>query len=135
MVLDRTPSGNFGVSIVVRKEDIRSWAWELEQFPDPPYDMYALTRLSGQLRYRLSDVSLAPGIEEDGRPVEGWHCNTLLEAMYLMVYLNLKGGAKLQECASHDCYEYFRPGPQETIYCSPEHQSRATTRRLRGQAP
>lgn len=69
MVLDRTPSGNVGVSIVVRKEDISSGAWELEQFPDPPYDMYALTRLSGQLRYRLSDVSLAPGIEEDGRPV------------------------------------------------------------------
>jgi hypothetical protein len=56
--------------------------------------------------------------------------------MYLMLYLDLTGGAELRECASHDCPNYYRVGPQlGSKYCSKAHARRAATRMQRGQRP
>ena len=46
-----------------------------------------------------------------------------------MLYLDLMRNAELRQCGLPDCMEYFRPGAQTSLYCTPQHGSLATTRK------
>jgi hypothetical protein len=123
-------------SVLVRRESAFSWQRELEDFPSPPYEGEHLSVLAWILNERLADISPKTVLGEHGGLAWGWRCGTLLQAMYLMLLLDLSGGVSLKECESHDCQTYFRLGPQGgTKYCSERHASRASTRIGRGQEP
>lgn len=133
-VLD--PSRRAKFSVLVRKESPFSWQKELEDFPAPPYEAEHLSGLAGILNEWLTDVSPKAVLGECVGLAWGWRCGTLLQAMYLMLLLDLSGGSRLKECESRDCQTYFRLGPQgNTKYCSERHASRASTRMGRGQLP
>lgn len=122
--------------MLVRKESPFAWYTVLEDFPAPPYAKELLPTLAFVLNDQLADVSpkVLPGAH--GRLTWNWHCNTLLQAMYLMLLLDLSGGSQLRECASHDRVTYSRVGSQgKTLYCSEKHANRASTRLQSGQVP
>jgi hypothetical protein len=133
-VLD--PSRRMKSSVLVRRENPRSWQRELEDFPAPPYEAEHLPALARVLNDWLADISPRAVPRGHGGLTWGWRCGTLLRAMYLMLLLDLSGGSRLKECESRDCHTYFRLGPQSgTKYCSKEHADRASTRMGRGQIP
>jgi hypothetical protein len=133
-VLD--PSRRMKSSVLVRRESAFCWQRELEDFPAPPYEAEHLSALAWVLNDWLADISPRAVLGERGGLAWGWRCGTLLQAMYLMLLLDLSGGSRLKECESRDCQTYFRLGPQgNTKYCSEGHASRASTRRGRGQLP
>lgn len=133
-VLD--PSRRAKCSVLVRRESVRSWQRQLEDFPAPPYEAEHLPILARIVNEWLIDISPKVVLGERGELARGWHYGTLLQAMYLMLMLDLSGGSRLKECESHDCQTYFRLGPQSgTKYCSERHASRASTRIGRGQEP
>ncbi|GEM_PF-5008398 len=39
--------------------------------------------------------------------VNGWSCNSLLSAMYVMIYLDFSQGKKMRKCANVTCDEWF----------------------------
>jgi hypothetical protein len=133
-VLD--PARRTKASVLVQKESIISWGRELKYFPPPPYEQEQLPSLAWILGDWLADVSPIAELGEHGELRQNWRCNTLLQAMYLMLFLDLTGGSRLRECASHDCSNYYRLGPQSNSkYCSVKHANRASTRLQRGQEP
>jgi hypothetical protein len=133
-VLD--PSRQIRASVLCRSESIFQWQTELLNFPPPPYTHDRLPALASRLGDSLASISPMAAIGEHGELTQNWRCGTLLEAMYLMLYLDLTGGSLLRECASHDCSTYYRLGPQSNSkYCSEKHANRASTRLGRGQRP
>jgi hypothetical protein len=137
LVLDPANVRGTGVSVLIRRESIVTWEFMMNSFPTPPYADEDRLTLCRYLADHLRSVFPAPGIDDNGNPVPGWRCNTLLESMYLMLYLDVMGNAELRQCALRDCWQYYRPGSHEktTVYCSEKHESLATTRRSRGQEP
>jgi hypothetical protein len=130
------PSRQAKSSVLTRRESIFIWQSALEDFPPSPYLKEPLPYLSAVLNDWLADTSPEAVVGEHGQLTLGWRCNTLLQASYLMVFLDLIGGSQLRECASHDCSNYFRVGPQtNSKYCSVKHANRASTRRQRGKRP
>jgi hypothetical protein len=123
-------------SVLVRKESTFPWQSLLEDFPAPPYTEECLPSLARIFDDWLADTSPKFSVGENGKLSRSWRCSTLLQAMYLMLFEDLIGGARLRECDSRDCSNYYRLGPQTTTrYCSEKHTSRASTRRNRGQEP
>lgn len=130
------PARRSKASVLVQKEGLFSWKLELEHFPPPPYEQEHLPALAWVFGDWLADVSPIADLGEHGELTQNWRCNTLLQAMYLMLFLDLTGGSQLRECASHDCSNYYRLGPQSNSkYCSVKHANRASTRLQRGQEP
>jgi hypothetical protein len=75
-------------------------------------------------------------IGEDGNVKRGWRCGSLLEAMGVMLFLDLSGGNTIKKCGSRGCLHYFRVGSQsKSKYCSERCANRASTRLGRGQEP
>jgi hypothetical protein len=97
------PSRQIRASVLSRSESIFQWQTELWNFPQPPYTDERLPTLASYLGDWLASVSPMASIGESGELTQNWRCGTLLEAMYLMLYLDLTGGSLLRECASHDC--------------------------------
>jgi hypothetical protein len=62
----------------------------------------------------LADTSPKATLTEHGNIKRDWRCHTLLQAMYLMLFLDLTGGAEIRECESHDCSNYYRVTAQTT---------------------
>ncbi|MHB1406708.1 MAG: hypothetical protein ACYCV0_14105 [Desulfitobacteriaceae bacterium] len=60
-----------------------------------------------------------------------WDCDSLLTALYVMIFLDISRGALTRRCLK--CNQYFEPEPSRpnTKYCSPSHQAAAKTQRLR----
>ena len=106
------------------------WETALKDFPAGPYNP-GDPGLRRELNSRLAEVS--PYLHEDAEDFRrGWRCRSLLEAMALMMYLDLTGGSAIRECALPDCSTFFRLGSQAgSKYCSAKHASLATTRRQR----
>ena len=133
LVLDESTATK--VSVLCSGESLAEWGLALEDFPsselqpDNPY-------LKRYLNARLAGVS--PFSPEDEAGVRrGWRCTSLLQAMYLMLWLDFTGGRFVRECGLHDCHNFFRQGSQgdHTVYCSVKHANRASTRLSRGQTP
>jgi len=119
-----------GVSIVPTRERLTSWEQlECKNFPRAPYD----PKIAYGLNERVAGVSPYTSVGKDGRLGRGWRCRSLLQAMYLMVYLDFTGGNRVRRCARRLCGAYFRLGAHESAYCSKTCTSWATTRRSRGQ--
>jgi hypothetical protein len=121
--------GDSGVSIVPTREPLLSWDLECKEFPSVPYG----PQIAGALNARVAGVSPYTSVGEDGEFWRGWRCRSLLQAMYLMIYLDFTGGNKVRRCNRPDCLTYFRLGAHESDYCSPRCTSWATTRRSRNQ--
>ena len=132
------------VSVLCTSEPLADWWLALMDFPfeeerpdkphlkelrpDNPY-------LKRYLNSRLTDIwSFSPEGEEGLR--WGWR-SSLLQAIHLMLWLDLIGGRFVRECGLHDCSNYFREGSQgdKTLYCSLKHTNLASTRSSLGQTP
>jgi hypothetical protein len=123
-------------SVLARNESIFAWQSVLQDFPVPSFEMKERWPLWARiLNEWLVDISPMITFGDDGRLTPTWRCNTLLQAMYLMLWLDLLRGSELRECGCHDCATYFRKGPQDSKYCSPTHASRAAKRMQRGKLP
>ena len=59
-----------------------------------------------------------------------WEFDSLLSAMYLMLFLDLTQGKKLRKCAHIYCGRFFIANRDDTKYCSPQCQNRARIRRF-----
>jgi hypothetical protein len=126
-------------SLLFRKESVFFWKTELKNLSPPPARNDSLDRKAGYARYLsgwLRDVSPTAIVGAGGQLEQSWRCSTLLEAVYLMLYLDLTGGSELRKCARQTCSNYFRLGSQGgSLYCSNKCTSLATTHRGRGQEP
>jgi hypothetical protein len=84
----------------------------------------------------LQEVSPRVLLGEDGNLKRGWHYSSLLQAMYIMMWLDLTGDNTIKKCQSGGCPNYFRVGSQsKSRYCSDRCANRASTRMRRGQEP
>lgn len=123
------PDAERGVSIVPTKERLASWELECENFPNVPYDSGMVEGLNES----VAGVSPYTSVGEDGEFGRWWRCRSLLQAMYLMVYLDFTGGNKVRRCKRPDCQSYYRLGAHESDCCSKECTSVMTSRRNRYQ--
>ena len=127
-----------GVSILCTREPLHCWEVGFRFFPSGA--------LSGALELDedsfiflnafLEEVSPRAFIGEDGNLERGWRYRNLLQAMHVMLYLDLTGGNTIRKCESRGCPNSFRVGPQsKSRYCSERCANRASTRMGRGQEP
>ncbi len=126
-----------GVSVLGTQEPVGRWVKSLKFFPsgDTPADSL-VSQLYTSLNSYLQEVSPRVVIGEDGSLNQSWKYDSLIEAMYIMIYLDLTGGSTIKKCRSRGCSNYFRIGSQsKSIYCSERCASRASTRKRRGQQP
>lgn len=118
-----------GASIVPTKEHLSSWRLECKDFPRAPYG----PEIADGLNDRIAGVQPYTAIGDAGNFSRGWRCRSLLQALYLMVYLDFTGGRKVRHCKRRDCQKPYRLGVQASEYCSKSCTSCATTRRSRNQ--
>ena len=126
-----------GVSVLCTREPLQRWRYSLAYFPsgDMPVDQL-LSDSYNALNWRLRQVSPYVFLGEDGNLKRGWHYRSLLQAMYVMLWLDLTGDNTIKKCQSRGCPNYFRVGPQsKSIYCTTRCANRASTRMGRGQEP
>ena len=102
--------------VLCTREHTEHWRMALKDFPSGdlrPKDKV----LRAALNSRLSGVS--PYSPEDEADMNwGWRCSSLLEAMYLMLWLDMMGGRSLVKCRSRGCPNWFRRGSQpDSMYC------------------
>jgi hypothetical protein len=124
-------------AVLCTREQTASWLFEL------PNQQRILRRmmsdkaaLASYLNTRLLGVSPYLVEGEDGQLERAWRCTTLVQAIYVMLYLDLTGGATIKTCASRGCQNYFRSNNPRRIYCSTNPcANRASTRLSRGQEP
>ena len=111
VVLDRQAS--LGVSVISTREPVFMWRDELRSFAQP--------LSSKRLNRHLEGVRPRAVASEDGRPAPSWYCPSLLKALYLMLYLDVTTGTKMQKCEAPGCYNYYRVGAHErdSKYCPP----------------
>lgn len=102
-----------GVSLISTREPVEAWRSELVKF--------TWGSSPGRLNENLEGVVPRIAAGADGRPASSWSCPSLLKALYLMSYLDITSGARLQRCQAPGCREYFRVGPRsrESLYCPP----------------
>jgi hypothetical protein len=117
-----------GVSVVPTRESLASWEYECANFVRARYD----PEIAHGLNERIAGVTPYASFGRDGELERGWRCRSLLQAMYLMVYLDVTGGKSVRRCKRPDCRRHYRLGPQESDYCSARCTNWATTRRSRG---
>ena len=136
LVLDENAPN--GVSVLCRREPLRRWESCLRFFPSRAPS--GTVELDGDgyvlLASYLEGVSPRALIGKEGQLERGWRHRSLLQAMYLMLFLDLTGGATIKKCQSRGCPGFYRTGPQRrSKYCSERCANRASTRLARGQEP
>jgi hypothetical protein len=127
-----------GVSIVCTREPLARWQHSVIFFPsgDTPVELLVSTERFVSFNSFLEEVSPRAVMGEDGNLERGWYCRSLIQAMYVMLYLDLTGGNTIKKCQSRGCLNTFRVGSQSTSkYCSKQCAYRAATRMSRGQEP
>jgi hypothetical protein len=126
-----------GVSVLCTREPLRRWVISLRFFHSGDSSVELLAQdYPTTLNSYISETSPRPILSEDGNLARGWNYHSLLQAMHLMVYLDLTGGNTVKRCVSRGCPNYFRIGPQsESKYCSGRCANRASTRMQRDQKP
>jgi hypothetical protein len=140
MILDK--ESFLGVSVLCTREPLSRWDLSLYNFPsgDEGVEFLAKNGNSASNPYLLNtylqEVSPRAVIGEDGNLERSWYCRSLIQAMHVMLYLDLTGGNTIRKCQSRGCPNYFRVGSQsKSIYCTPRCANRASTRMRRGQEP
>jgi hypothetical protein len=133
LVLDERVSSR--VSVLCTAEPLSDW-WRA--LGDSPYGELRPEdpEFKRRLNARIADASPFSPEGEEGYK-RGWRCYSLLQAMYLMLWLDLTGGRFIRECELRDCHMYYREGSQreKTRYCSDQHTNLATSRRYLSKAP
>jgi hypothetical protein len=102
--------------VLCTREHTEHWRTALMDFPSgslrPDDDV-----LRAVLNSRLTRVS-PYAVRNEDRMDRGWRCSSLLEAMYLMLWLDMTGGRSLVKCRSTGCPNWFRRGSQpDSMYC------------------
>lgn len=126
-----------GVSVLCTKEPLRRWTLGLRFFHsgDSPRELL-VDDYPTTLNSYISETSPRTILGKNGDLTRGWHYHSLLQAMHLMLYLDLTGGSTVKRCGSRGCSNYFRVGPQSgSKYCTETCANRASTRLQRGQEP
>jgi hypothetical protein len=108
-----------GVSIISIREPLAYWMPEIEKFPVPPCS-------AGHFNSHTWNVQpyAIPG--EDGKLRPSWQCSSLLQAMYLMLYLDETSDEfEIKKCQARNCPNYFRVRADDgrslkSMYCPPE---------------
>jgi hypothetical protein len=120
--------------LMYTEEAHTDWLLHLDQFPSP--DTASAEVLVTYINSVWNDASERPFIGEDGNLKRGWHCDSLLEAMGIMLLLDMTEDSTIKKCESRGCTNYFRVGSQsKSKYCSKKCANRASTRKGRGQEP
>ena len=135
LILD--PASWKGVSVLCTREPIQRWRIGLHFFPSVDTSAEELVS-DGDVSFNsyLQEVSPRVVLREDGNLERSWYCRSLLQAMYVMLYLDMTGGNNIKKCQSRGCLNYFRIGSQSNSrYCSQRCANRASTRMRRGQEP
>lgn len=111
MVLDE--EADTGISVLCTREPVRRWKSTLRSFPsgDAPTETFASVTPNSFNAY-LREVSPRIFVGDDGNPKQGWDCQTLLQAMRIMLYLDLTGDSTIRRCQSQGCPNHFRVGSQ-----------------------
>jgi hypothetical protein len=125
------------VSVLCTREPLQRWRSSLTSFPSGNMSVgQSLSPNYSALNWRLRQVSPYLLLGEDGNPKGDWHYRSLLQAMYVMPWLDLTRDNTIRKCQSRDCPNYFRVGSQsKSKYCSKQHADRASTRMGRDQEP
>jgi hypothetical protein len=135
LILDE--ESDIGVSVLCTREPLQRWAYSLKNFPSG--DMTVESLLADNytaLNWHLRQISPYALLGEDGTLKRGWHYRSLLQAMYVMLWLDLTSDNTIKKCMSRGCTNYFRMGSQsKSKYCSKQCAYRAATRMSRGQEP
>jgi hypothetical protein len=129
-----------GVSVLCTREPINHWTRSLRHFPSaretPAKTAEELVSDGWQsFNSYLQEVSPYVFLGENGNFEPGWHCRSLLQAMYMMLFLDLTSDRTIRKCQRSGCINYFRMGSQESKYCSTDCANHASTRMWRGQKP
>jgi hypothetical protein len=135
LILDE--KSDIGVSVLWTREPLQRWNYSVVHFPsgDMPVE-WLLTNHYDGLNWHLRQISPYALLGEDGNLKRGWHYRSLLQAMYVMLWLDLTGDNTIKYCMSRGCPNYFRMGSQnKSKYCSERCANRASTRIRRGQVP
>lgn len=133
LVLDETSRS--GVSVLCTREPLfGGWLRHLDSVPS--LDDKPVAEVADYLSSVLVDVSICALVGEGGELRRGWRCDSLLDAMHLMLFLDATSDYTVKKCDSRGCPNYFRVGPQSSSkYCSERCANRASTRMQRGQEP
>jgi hypothetical protein len=116
--------------------NLHRWTVSLNFFPSDDTSAEDLVSDAyNSLNSYLQEVSPRVVIGEDGKLQRGWYYRNLMQAMYIMLYLDLTGGNAVKKCQRSGDPNYFRMGLQESKYCSIECANHASTRMWRGQKP
>jgi hypothetical protein len=116
LVLTEDTSSRVGVLSTREHTDLSGWRTVLLDFPSEDFRLDSKV-LRAALNSRLSGVS--PYSQEKEEEMDrGWRCSSLLEAMYLMLWLDMTGGRSVVKCRARGCPNWFRQGSQpDSIYC------------------
>lgn len=126
------------VSVLPTSEPVRLWTvalgfFELACLPEPGGD--AEEEMIEEINLELAGTSPLISRREYGGEIyyeRNWRCRSLLESMYLMLYLDVTGGNRIRKCQAPGCPRYFRMGSQSgSKYCPGGCASRATSKRHR----
>jgi hypothetical protein len=135
-VRDETSLPSSAWSVLCTREPLRRWSQSLLSFPGTDTHVEWLGLEHGVFNNYLRTISPYASVGEDGNLKRGWRCRSLLQAMYLMFYLDQTGDSSIRKCQSRGCPNYFRVGSQsKSKYCSQRCANRASTRIRRGQVP
>jgi hypothetical protein len=126
-----------GVSVLCTREPLQRWQSSLASFPSGNMSVDQLVRDSyNAFNWRLRQVSPYLLLGEDGNLKGDWHYRSLLQAMYVMLWLDLTRDNTITKCQRRGCPYYFRVGAQsKSKYCSERCANTASTRMGRGQEP
>lgn len=103
------------VSVLPTAEPVRLWMMALGFFQlacFPELDGEDEDWKIGKIRRGTTGASLDLTRGEDGGYERNWRCDTLLESIYVMLWLDVTGGNKIRKCQSPGCPKYFRMGSQ-----------------------
>jgi hypothetical protein len=135
MILDE--QSYLGVSVFCTREPLLRWNLHIHYFPsgDEPVE-YLASEDNYTANSYLQEVSPRILLAEDRNLEPSWNYRTLLQAMSVMLYLDLTGDNTIRRCQSRGCPNYFRVGSQsKSKYCSTRCANRASTRMRRDQVP
>ncbi len=123
-------------SVLCTREPLSRWSKSLRSFPGTDTHVEWLGLEHGVFNNYLQTISPYASVGEDGNLKHNWRCRSLLQAMYLMFYLDQTGDNSIRKCQSRKCPKYFHVGSQsKSKYCSPQCANRASTRLGRGKEP
>lgn len=131
LILD--PKTSVWGSVICQREHAHRWLFEVPDLPGTRPNATASEKAAAlsYLNRRLVGVSPYGVLGEDGEAERSWRVTSLVQAIHLMLYLDLTGGADVRRCALSDCGDYFRTSKNSSRKYCPDKGcgTRATSRR------